>query len=274
MQPHNNVFVGNLAWATSSDRLREHFGQVGAVIDAEIQCGRDGRSRGFGVVQFDSNQAALAAISKFNETDLDGRIIFVREDRGTRSPKPVGRVAAPKASMSRSSAAVAGSTASGGREDQKVHPSPPSSPPSPPPFSMPLEYHDRFLGRTMRIMFFNRHRIGAPLRVFHLIARFYFPRSHASHAPFNHMQASLWPAQLQRVAMGCSATACRRLSTAPAGVHVSARTVQHWAERLLLRVVSSLQDSIQVCFATFVFVRCDCSPTFYFCNMSQRFFVC
>ena len=120
MQPHNNVFVGNLAWATSSNRLREHFGQVSAVIDAEIQYGRDGRSRGFGVVEFDSNQAALAAISKFNETDLDGRIIFVREDRGTRSPKPVVRVAAPKVSMSRSSAAVAGSTASGGR----VHPSP------------------------------------------------------------------------------------------------------------------------------------------------------
>ena len=75
-----------------------YFGQVGSVIDAEIQYGRDGRSFGFGVVQFDSNPAALAAISKFNETDLDGRIIFVREDRGTRSPKPVGsRVAAPKA---------------------------------------------------------------------------------------------------------------------------------------------------------------------------------
>ena len=245
MQPHNNVFVGNLAWATSSDRLREHFGQVGAVIGAEIQYGRDGRSRGFGVVQFDSNQVALAAISKFNETDLDGRIIFVREYRGTRSPKPVGRVAAPKASMSRSSVAVAGSTASGGR----VHPSPPSPPPSPPPFSMPLEYHDRFLGRTMRIMFFHRHQIGAPLRVFDSIARFYLPRGHASPAPFNHMQASLWPAQLQRVAMGGPAKACRRLSTAPAGVHVSARTVQQWTERLLLRVVSSLQDSIQVYFA-------------------------
>jgi RNA recognition motif-containing protein len=108
----NNVFVGNLAWATSSDRLREHFSQVGTVINAEVKYGRDGRSRGCGVVEFDSAQASLTAISRFNETDLDGRTIFVREDRDT--PKPAGRVAAPKASGPRSSAPVAGSAAAGG----------------------------------------------------------------------------------------------------------------------------------------------------------------
>ena len=85
----NNVFVGNLAWATSSDRLREHFSGCGNVINAEVKVGRDGRSRGCGVVEFDSAQAALAAMQSLNETELDGRQIFVREDRDT--PKPAGK---------------------------------------------------------------------------------------------------------------------------------------------------------------------------------------
>jgi RNA recognition motif-containing protein len=107
----NNVFVGNLAWSTSSDRLREHFGQCGNVINAEVKYGRDGRSRGCGVVEFDSPQASLTAISRLNETELDGRQIFVREDRDT--PKPAVRVAPPKANGPRPVAAVSGAAAGG-----------------------------------------------------------------------------------------------------------------------------------------------------------------
>ena len=107
----NNVFVGNLAWETSSERLREHFAQVGSVINAEVKCGRDGRSRGCGVVEFDSPQASLTAIARLNETELDGRQIFVREDRET--PKPAGRVAPPKSNGPRPSAAVAGAVVGG-----------------------------------------------------------------------------------------------------------------------------------------------------------------
>jgi hypothetical protein len=105
----NNVFVGNLAWATSIERLREHFGHCGNVINAEVKYGRDGRSRGCGVVEFDSPQASATAINTLNETELDGRQIFVREDRDT--PKPAGRVAAPKANGPRPAAAVSGAAA-------------------------------------------------------------------------------------------------------------------------------------------------------------------
>jgi RNA recognition motif-containing protein len=114
----NNVFVGNLAWATSSDRLREHFGQCGTVINAEVKYGRDGRSRGCGVVEFDSPQASLTAISRLNETDLDGRQIFVREDRDT--PKPAARAAAPKASGPRAVGAVGGAAAGGVVNDRRL----------------------------------------------------------------------------------------------------------------------------------------------------------
>jgi RNA recognition motif-containing protein len=87
----NNVFVGNLAWATTGDKLREHFADCGNVVNAEVKMGRDGRSRGCGVVEFDSPQGAQAAMTTLNESELDGRQIFVREDRET--PKPASKVA-------------------------------------------------------------------------------------------------------------------------------------------------------------------------------------
>lgn len=82
----NNVFVSKLARATSSDRLREHFSRCGNVIYAEVKVDRGGCSRGCGVVEFDSAQAAWVALQSLNETELDGRLISVREDRDTPNP--------------------------------------------------------------------------------------------------------------------------------------------------------------------------------------------
>lgn len=46
---------------------------------------KDGeRSKGFGVVEFDSPMEALHAISTLSNSTLDGRVITVREDREDR----------------------------------------------------------------------------------------------------------------------------------------------------------------------------------------------
>lgn len=76
------VFVGNLSWQTSWQDLKDHFKSCGAVAHAKIMEGANGRSRGFGIVEFESASDAAAAIEAMNETDLDGRTIHVREDRG------------------------------------------------------------------------------------------------------------------------------------------------------------------------------------------------
>jgi RNA recognition motif-containing protein len=76
------IFVGSIAWATTSDGLRKHFEQVGAVKDANVLTDKmTGRSRGFGFVEMDSDADADAAISKLNGSDLDGRKIVVSEAR-------------------------------------------------------------------------------------------------------------------------------------------------------------------------------------------------
>lgn len=77
------VYVGNLAWRTSWQDLKDFFGRVGTVRYADVmrEAGPGSRSKGCGIVEFETPEEAAAAIADLNNTDLDGRLIFVREDR-------------------------------------------------------------------------------------------------------------------------------------------------------------------------------------------------
>jgi cold-inducible RNA-binding protein len=84
------LYVGNLAFQTSSSDLQELFGQAGTVTSASIIEDRDtGRSRGFGFVEMASKEEGDAAIAQFNGKEFNGRNLTVnearpREDRGNR----------------------------------------------------------------------------------------------------------------------------------------------------------------------------------------------
>ena len=72
------LYVGNLAFETSGDNLRQHFAQAGTVETATVVEDRDtGRSRGFGFVEMSSKEEGEAAIAQFNGNDLDGRNLTV-----------------------------------------------------------------------------------------------------------------------------------------------------------------------------------------------------
>jgi RNA recognition motif-containing protein len=76
------LFVGSIAWGTTSEGLRKHFEQVGPVEKADVLMDRmTGRSRGFGFVEMANDADASAAVSKLNGSDLDGRKIVVSEAR-------------------------------------------------------------------------------------------------------------------------------------------------------------------------------------------------
>ena len=73
----NKIYVGNLAYETTEDSLREAFTQYGRIDDLVLIKDRDtGRSKGFGFITFDSQQAAEAAL-KMDAQQLDGRAIKV-----------------------------------------------------------------------------------------------------------------------------------------------------------------------------------------------------
>jgi cold-inducible RNA-binding protein len=84
------LYVGNLAFQTSSEELRTLFAQAGTVESAAVVEDRDtGRSRGFGFVEMASKEEGNAAIQQFNGQELNGRNLNVneakpREDRGNR----------------------------------------------------------------------------------------------------------------------------------------------------------------------------------------------
>ena len=84
----NKLYVGNLAFQTSSEDLREMFAKAGTVESATVVEDREtGRSRGFGFVEMATNEEGQAAIQQFNGKEVGGRALNVneakpREDRG------------------------------------------------------------------------------------------------------------------------------------------------------------------------------------------------
>lgn len=75
------IFVGNLSFEVQWQELKDFCRRAGNVLHADIPQDSAGRSRGFGLVEFESPQEAAAAINILNEQYLRGRNVHVREDR-------------------------------------------------------------------------------------------------------------------------------------------------------------------------------------------------
>ena len=74
------LFVGGLSWGTTSESLRDAFAEFGDVADAVVINDREtGRSRGFGFVTYNEDEAAKAALAAMDGKELDGRSIRVNE---------------------------------------------------------------------------------------------------------------------------------------------------------------------------------------------------
>jgi RNA recognition motif-containing protein len=82
------LYVGNLAFQTTSEELQQLFAQAGTVESASVVEDRmTGRSRGFAFVEMSSKEEAASAIDQFNGKEVGGRALKVneakpRENRG------------------------------------------------------------------------------------------------------------------------------------------------------------------------------------------------
>ena len=82
------LYVGNLSYSVTSAALEELFAEFGSIRSAEVIQDRDtGRSKGFGFVEMEDDNAAQQAINALNGKEQDGRALTVneakpREDRG------------------------------------------------------------------------------------------------------------------------------------------------------------------------------------------------
>ncbi len=76
------LYVGNLAFQTTTQDLQQLFGQAGSVESAQIIEDRDtGRSKGFAFVEMSTEAEAAAAIEQFNGKEVGGRALKVNEAR-------------------------------------------------------------------------------------------------------------------------------------------------------------------------------------------------
>jgi len=72
----NKLYVGNLNYRTTEEKLKEVFGQYGEVASVNILQGR-----GFGFVEMTTPEGADEARAKLNGQDLEGRKLIVNEAR-------------------------------------------------------------------------------------------------------------------------------------------------------------------------------------------------
>ena len=83
-----NIYVGNLAYSTTDDDLRDAFSEYGAVNSVNIIMDREtGRSRGFAFVEMADGTEGKSAIEGLNLKDVGGRALTVNEAR----PREGGR---------------------------------------------------------------------------------------------------------------------------------------------------------------------------------------
>jgi hypothetical protein len=128
-----------------------------------------------------------------------------------------------------------------------------------------LEFPDRLTGRrrlvTLALVADGklqspaqlRAQIKRPLKLMQAASWFFALQSpgmkrhrEESPPPLDYMLTEFSPCVPVHVMCGCVATACRRLATAPAGVHVMYRTMGRWAAWIMERVTRGLVKKVQV----------------------------
>jgi cold-inducible RNA-binding protein len=86
------LYVGNLAYSVTSESLEQMFLEFGAVTSAQVIQDREtGRSKGFGFVEMQADDAAERAINGMHEKQLDGRSLTVNEAKPRESGGGGGR---------------------------------------------------------------------------------------------------------------------------------------------------------------------------------------
>jgi len=86
----NKLYVGNLPFSLGDAELSNLFAQAGNVASARVVLDpATGRKRGFGFVEMSTPEEAEAAVSMFNNSEVEGRQIVVDIAR-ERAPREGG----------------------------------------------------------------------------------------------------------------------------------------------------------------------------------------
>ena len=89
-----NVFIKNLDTAIDNKALQDTFGAFGTVLSCKVAVDANGKSKGYGFVQFDKDEAAQNAIKRLNGMLINDKQVYVglfvrhqERSQGSGSPK-------------------------------------------------------------------------------------------------------------------------------------------------------------------------------------------
>lgn len=77
---HTNLYIGNLPYNVDEKKLRDIFRMAGKIVGLELNKDKDGKSRGFALLEYSHPVEAVQAISMFNNQKLYERYMGVRFD--------------------------------------------------------------------------------------------------------------------------------------------------------------------------------------------------
>ncbi|KAJ3061636.1 Protein phosphatase PP2A regulatory subunit B [Quaeritorhiza haematococci] len=72
-----NIYVKNLSEEKTDEELRELFLQFGPISSCVIQRDENGKSKGFGFINYEDHEDARKAVEEMHEKELDGRQLYV-----------------------------------------------------------------------------------------------------------------------------------------------------------------------------------------------------
>jgi RNA recognition motif-containing protein len=80
------LFVGNLSWGTTQETLCATLGQYGTIKSCDTGTVRNGRTRGWAIVEVETSDEAEYIIKTCNDMEVDGRPLNVRLDQKPEKP--------------------------------------------------------------------------------------------------------------------------------------------------------------------------------------------
>lgn len=81
----NKLYVGNLPYSATDEKLKEIFAEFGDVVEAKVITDKySGRSKGFGFVTMKDEAMAEKAIKGMDGKEIDGRQVKINVARPMR----------------------------------------------------------------------------------------------------------------------------------------------------------------------------------------------